>query len=279
MYSAPIKKIKQGLFESTVHKVTKQGRSGRATPEPSLNPKHDIQPSSLPPCKPFQLQPSNTVSRDMSTSSPHSNKEASPEGSVSPLIIGQPDPQDRPGRCEDISTVPSGHRRDDLVPRRNTDPKHPREYDRMLSILGTLSNTLDYHMQRSNPLRMSDCIAKMTKSINEQTEIIKGRKDLSTERKLAKAKQDDEDIMNAYHRIEAAFQQLHTEAILSVWGIVDEQATNNLLDKLSPSKLAAHNSALSDDLGRRLCTENTRKQVLSDLDHWSNNPAAQTSTG
>ncbi|CAE6487951.1 unnamed protein product [Rhizoctonia solani] len=298
MFSTPGKK--RGLLDSAVHKVKNLIRSGRTTPEPTSNPKHDVQHSSHPLCEPPQLQASNKTSCDISRSPLLSAKESSLEGPVLPshhrsaciaisavaaIQIDQTSALLLNRASEALKVVREGAgvfppfqaAIDEVIlclEGIQIDSKHSGEYDRMLSSLGALGDTLDFHMQKSNPLRMSGCIAKMTKSINEQTHIIKGRQDLSTKRKVAKAEQDDEDIMNAYRRIEAAFQQLQTEAILSVWGIVDEQAANNLLDKLSPSKLASHNSTLADDIGRRVCTESTREQVLSNLDSWSNDFAA-----
>ncbi|KAG8732253.1 hypothetical protein FRC11_014842, partial [Ceratobasidium sp. 423] len=44
------------------------------------------------------------------------------------------------------------------------------------------------------------------------------------------------------------------------------------LENLGPVKLAVFNSAMSTDIGRRSCTENTRTQILVDSMAWADNP-------
>lgn len=47
------------------------------------------------------------------------------------------------------------------------------------------------------------------------------------------------------------------------------------LERLNPAKLACHNSKLSTEIHRRMCTENTRGTVLSSLDSWSDDSDAE----
>ncbi|KAF8747808.1 NACHT domain, partial [Rhizoctonia solani] len=223
MFSTPGKK--RGLLDSAVHKVKNLIRSGRTTPEPTSNPKHDVQHSSHPLCEPPQLQASNKTSCDISRSPLLSAKESSLEGPVLP--------SHHRSACIAISAVAA------------------------IQIDQTSALLLNRASEALKVVREgAGAFPPFQAAIDEVILCLEG----------IQAEQDDEDIMNAYRRIEAAFQQLQTEAILSVWGIVDEQAANNLLDKLSPSKLASHNSTLADDIGRRVCTESTREQVLSNLD-------------
>ncbi|KAF8750412.1 WD40 repeat-like protein [Rhizoctonia solani] len=140
------------------------------------------------------------------------------------------------------------------------EPEYQREYDALLLELESMSETLVHHLQSSSSAHMS---------IVKQTDVIKKRRDQPPERKLTKAAQDENEVLSAYRGIERAFRQLQTDAGLSVWNIVEKQAADSLLEKLAPSRLAAHNSTLATDVNRRSCTKQTRTQILLELDQWS----------
>ncbi|KAF8750308.1 WD40 repeat-like protein [Rhizoctonia solani] len=140
------------------------------------------------------------------------------------------------------------------------EPEYQREYGTLLLELETLSETLVHHLQKPSSAHIS---------IEKQTDVIKKRRDQPPERKLAKAAQDQHEVLSAYRGIERAFRQLQTDAGLSVWSIVEKQAADSLLEKLAPSRLAAHNSTLATDVNRRSCTKQTRTQILLELDQWS----------
>ncbi|KAF8751847.1 Encoded by [Rhizoctonia solani] len=152
------------------------------------------------------------------------------------------------------------------------DPGYETEYEALLQELQALSGSLAYHVPRSNSAHMSDCITRMKRSIEKQTELIKKRRDQPIERNMDKAEQYQKEVLAAYRGIESAFRQLQTDATMDIWSSVAEQTANSRLDKLFPSRLAAHNSTLSTEVDRRACTKHTRTQILSELDQWSVNP-------
>ncbi|KAF8752593.1 ribosomal large subunit assembly [Rhizoctonia solani] len=75
--------------------------------------------------------------------------------------------------------------------------------------------------------------------------------------RAAVAKQDEEDIIAAYRRIDGLFRQLSADAALSLCHKMDQQhivSLITLLEALSPSKLAVYDSKLSEGVARRKTT-------------------------
>ncbi|KDN34505.1 hypothetical protein RSAG8_12407, partial [Rhizoctonia solani AG-8 WAC10335] len=56
---------------------------------------------------------------------------------------------------------------------------------------------------------------------------------------------------------------------MSIWKVVDEQATGNRLKRIDRAMSACYNSASAAVVRRRDCTPMTRKQVLADLESWA----------
>ncbi|CEL54640.1 NACHT and WD40 domain protein [Rhizoctonia solani AG-1 IB] len=135
--------------------------------------------------------------------------------------------------------------------------------------MASLSTSLSQHLEKSKSASMTEFVERMSIAIKEQTDIIASKQRNGTGRHLAQAHKDQDEIMNAYRRIESLFRQLQSDATLSVWSTVDEQLVNTRLEALLPSKLAAHNSRLALEINRRACTQDTRVQLLLDLNDWS----------
>ncbi|KAF8747850.1 Encoded by [Rhizoctonia solani] len=125
------------------------------------------------------------------------------------------------------------------------DPGYETEYEALLQELQALSGSLAYHVPRSNSAHMSDCITRMKRSIEKQTEVIKKWRDQPIERNMDKAEQYRKEVLAAYRGLRAPFASY---------------------------RLAAHNSTLSTEVDRRACTKHTRTQILSELDQWSVDP-------
>ncbi|KAF8750321.1 WD40 repeat-like protein [Rhizoctonia solani] len=143
------------------------------------------------------------------------------------------------------------------------DPGYKTEYEELLLELEALSQTLANHVRKSNPAHMSDFITRMRRSIAKQIKVIEKKRDQPIERNIAKAEQDQREVLRAYHGSRGR------SANYKVWSSVEEQTANNRLKELSPSKSAVYNSTLATEVNRRSCTEHTRTQILLELDEWS----------
>ncbi|KAF8703122.1 WD40 repeat-like protein, partial [Rhizoctonia solani] len=270
---------KRGLLDPLVPMFAKRQKSRPPTPDLSSNTNNVDQSPDVSSEAP-QMQPANTVPRDrMST----------PPPAIADSIMGTPAPplpQDPSNTTSSgvttaqkkstdgpllkrVGTALKAFRHgagafpplqatiDDVISCFETlkiEPEYQREYDALLLELESLSETLTHEVHRS---------------IVKQTDVIKKRRDRPPERKLTKAAQDENEVLSAYRGIERAFRQLQTDAGLSVWNIVEKQAADSLLEKLAPSRLAAHNSTLATDVNRRSCTKQTRTQILLELNQWS----------
>ncbi|GAB1523593.1 hypothetical protein RhiTH_006743 [Rhizoctonia solani] len=135
---------------------------------------------------------------------------------------------------------------------------HRREYEELVATLEAASDSLSRHQQESRSVRTSELIERISMLVAEQVAIIKKKQGRAKGRYVAEAEQDEADILSAYRRIDGLFRQLSI----------------TLLEALSASKLAVYNSRLSEEVGRRACTKQTRMKVLSDLSDWSLNPDA-----
>ncbi|KAF8669630.1 NACHT domain [Rhizoctonia solani] len=135
---------------------------------------------------------------------------------------------------------------------------HRREYEELAASLEAASDSLARHQQESRSVRTSELIERIYMLVAEQVAIITKKQGRVKGRYVAEAEQDEADILSAYRRIDGLFRQLSI----------------TLLEALSASRLAVYDSRLSEEVGRRACTKQTRMKVLSDLSDWSLNPDA-----
>ncbi|CAE6402362.1 unnamed protein product [Rhizoctonia solani] len=149
-----------------------------------------------------------------------------------------------------------------------------REYEELAATLEAASDSLSRHQQESRSVRTSELIERISMLVAEQVAIIKKKQGRAKGRYVAEAEQDEADILSAYRRIDGLFRQLSADATLNLCHTIDQQHIITLLEALSASKLAVYNSRLSEEVGRRACTKQTRMKVLSDLSDWSLNPDA-----
>ncbi|KAF8676550.1 WD domain, G-beta repeat [Rhizoctonia solani] len=247
---------KRGLLDPLVPMFAKRQKSRPPTPDPSShtnNVDQSLDVSSEAP----QMQPATTVPPD---------RISTPPPTIADSIMGTPAP---PLLQEPSNATGSGVA---TAQKRSTDGP-------LLKRVGTALQAFRHGAGAFPPLQatIDDVIScfetlkthEVHRSIEKQTNVIKKRRDQPSGRKLAKAAQDQHEVLSAYRGIERAFRQLQTDAGLSVWSIVEKQATDSFLEKLTPSRLAAHNSTLATDVNRRSCTKHTRAQILLELDQWS----------
>ncbi|CEL54397.1 putative WD repeat-containing protein alr3466 OS=Nostoc sp, (strain PCC 7120 / UTEX 2576) GN=alr3466 PE=4 SV=1 [Rhizoctonia solani AG-1 IB] len=148
-------------------------------------------------------------------------------------------------------------------------PKHRVEYKELTESIASLSISLSQHLEESKSASMTEFVERMSIAVKEQTEIIASKQRNGAGRDLAQAQEDQDEVINAFRRIESLFRQLQSDASLSVWNTVDEHHVYTRLEALLPSKLAAHNSRLAPEIKRRACTHDTRVQILLELNEWS----------
>ncbi|KAB5592070.1 hypothetical protein CTheo_4522 [Ceratobasidium theobromae] len=152
--------------------------------------------------------------------------------------------------------------------------KNREEYEVLASELRTLCESLTRHMKASRSIPISGSIAHVALSIEQQANQIKDKQSRGTGGRILESSIDEDNLIKHFRRIESLFRQLQIDAALSTWSIANEHLANTRLEGLKPAKLARYDSALSTGINRRMCTENTRVAVLSDLNNWSHDPSA-----
>ncbi|KAB5591737.1 hypothetical protein CTheo_4806 [Ceratobasidium theobromae] len=152
--------------------------------------------------------------------------------------------------------------------------KNKSEYETLASELKMLADFLSQHMGTSPSFQTSGSLEHIAFSIQEEANLIVNKQTRSTERRLFDAIMDEDDLVGHLRRIESLFQQLQTNVTLSMWTIAKAQSVDTRLKDLNPAKLARYDSEPSKGMTRRMCTENTRVDILKGLNDWSQDPNA-----
>ncbi|KEP49066.1 putative vegetative incompatibility protein HET-E-1 [Rhizoctonia solani 123E] len=152
--------------------------------------------------------------------------------------------------------------------------EHRRSYNRLLAELETLHMSMDKYQDQIEFAGLSDGTANIILSIEAEAKFLKTKRDQGRMAHIITANNDEDDLIQSYHRIETLSRQLQTNIGLGTWSIAYEQLMNTRLSALSPALRAGYNSTLAKEINRRMCTKNTRIAVLHALDSWSKNQSA-----
>ncbi|KAJ1302958.1 hypothetical protein OPQ81_003251 [Rhizoctonia solani] len=147
--------------------------------------------------------------------------------------------------------------------------EHRRGYDNLLAELNTLHEGLDKYRDKIEMTSISDGTANIILSIEAEADLLKAKRDKSRISRILTAKNEENDLIQCYRRIETLSRQLQVNIGLGTWSFAYEQLMNTRLSALSPALIAGYNSTLAAEIHRRMCTENTRVAVLNALDSWS----------
>ncbi|KAB5589314.1 Vegetative incompatibility protein HET-E-1 [Ceratobasidium theobromae] len=153
--------------------------------------------------------------------------------------------------------------------------RHRHDYHKMASDLDITLQFLQRHLHASTSIILTETINDITRQVTSaiknksnntsravQDELgsLDGRKDRSMSGRLLAAAHDEEDLL---------------EVSMGKWHAKNANQMEARLNELAPAKLATYNSKLSEAINRRTCTENTRKNILSELYTWSDDPNAE----
>ncbi|CAE6508978.1 unnamed protein product, partial [Rhizoctonia solani] len=148
-----------------------------------------------------------------------------------------------------------------------------KDYDKLSTGLTAMVELLNRQLPNSASDEIEGIIANITEKITAEIQSIDERRVGSKTHRLQEASRDKDDIIRRYRWIEQLFCQLQGKAIMSSWNVASKHLINAQLESLRPVKLAAFDSEILMDIGRRSCTENTRTKILSDSMAWADNPA------
>ncbi|CUA73492.1 putative WD repeat-containing protein all2124 [Nostoc sp, PCC 7120] [Rhizoctonia solani] len=146
------------------------------------------------------------------------------------------------------------------------------EYKGLHNQLEALFKDLLVHFSSGTPPAMTTSMLNLCAAIGTELRQVYGTQDRNAISRLLQAEHDMEKITRCYRRIQTHLERVMVNATLNILRIVDTEKTEARLLRLAPSLSACYNSAEAHVVQRRECTPNTRKQVLSDLNAWKDNP-------
>ncbi|KAG8740053.1 hypothetical protein FRC10_004811 [Ceratobasidium sp. 414] len=123
----------------------------------------------------------------------------------------------------------------------------------------------------SVPPGMRPSIVNLARGIEQEISFFRQMKRKNTLSRYAEASEDVDQVLYRCRRIRALLERLTLNANIKIWMLVDEQATSQRLDRLSPSHEAWYRSAESEKIYRDECTPDTRVEVLERFRAWQGN--------
>ncbi|CAE6497638.1 unnamed protein product [Rhizoctonia solani] len=142
------------------------------------------------------------------------------------------------------------------------------EIEALRAQLEVLFKDLCGHFTGNVPPLMTVSMLNLCGAIQTELRNLDGNHDRNTISRYFQANCDLDEITASYRRIQGYLERLMLNANLSMWAVMDKQATEIQLAKLTPSLSASYNSAEATLVRRRECTSKTREQVLLDLKAW-----------
>ncbi|CUA71480.1 hypothetical protein RSOLAG22IIIB_09605 [Rhizoctonia solani] len=142
-----------------------------------------------------------------------------------------------------------------------------KEYQELRTQLERIFSELKHYISSSPVITTS--MANICGSIQKELEYVKDQQARTAGRLLGEAEIGADNVLECYRRIQDHLQRLSRNANMSTWVIMDELATDNRLQKLSPLLWECYNSKKATELKRGSCTEGTRTIILAQMVQWA----------
>ncbi|KAG9100670.1 hypothetical protein FS749_013717 [Ceratobasidium sp. UAMH 11750] len=143
------------------------------------------------------------------------------------------------------------------------------DYRKLRSELSILFHDFAGYFGASTPPAMTSSIINLAQGIERELALIRQKHQRHQIGRYLKARQDADDLLESYRRIQGLLGRLTLNANINIWKAVDEQAVESRLKHLPSSPAAKYSSAESANLRRGGCTKDTRVQVLKQLHDWA----------
>ncbi|KAG8698323.1 hypothetical protein FRC08_005999 [Ceratobasidium sp. 394] len=149
------------------------------------------------------------------------------------------------------------------------------EYKSLRNQLDWLFHDLADRFGESTPPVMRPSIMNLARGIEQELLSLRKKEHRYTPNRYIEAVNDADRVLRCYRRIHALLERLALNANINIWMLVDDQATSQRLDRLSPSHSAWYNSAESEEIFRDECTPDTRLEVLERLRVWQDDSESE----
>ncbi|KAG8717456.1 hypothetical protein FRC09_014240 [Ceratobasidium sp. 395] len=143
------------------------------------------------------------------------------------------------------------------------------EYQRLKIDLANVCQEIAGYVGGEAPPSMESKVAKLTEGLKEEINLIDEKTQRSLLGRYMEAVDDANGILACYRRIQGYLDAFARNVGMSIWQIVDEQATRSRLKELPNSPEAKYCSTESRGLGRNGCTPDTRLDVMKLLRDWA----------
>ncbi|KDN36501.1 hypothetical protein RSAG8_10797, partial [Rhizoctonia solani AG-8 WAC10335] len=140
-------------------------------------------------------------------------------------------------------------------------------YSELRAELGGIFQELQQYLALSPAVAAN--VSDVCGLIQLEIDYVKSQQARRKVRKLAEAEQDEDNVLACYKRMGRHLQGLSRKMGISTLAIVEQNAMDDRLERLTPALSARYNSGNALALKRGPCTEGTRTKVLEDLDQWA----------
>ncbi|KAG8727963.1 hypothetical protein FRC11_012081, partial [Ceratobasidium sp. 423] len=151
-----------------------------------------------------------------------------------------------------------------------------KEYEELKDEVEKIIKMLNQHDNRDASPAVTPSVESLCNDINRELQDLESKLNRDQLGRFRAASEDLDDVLRCYNRIRDCLQRVSLNADISMWKTVEELATDNRLDRLSPAMSARYDSAQATELKRGLCTEGTRIGVFDKLNDWvkTSNPGS-----
>ncbi|CAE7066551.1 unnamed protein product [Rhizoctonia solani] len=150
--------------------------------------------------------------------------------------------------------------------------RNREEYDQVVAELGDMATYLSQYLNSPRSQVLTERIAEIAEMIETEIEDVHRLRDWSKATQVLKAMDLEQDLVRRFRRIGELFRRIQMETSMSEWSAIKEALVNKRLEKLKPVMLAQYNSRIADAIGRRSCTDDTRQEILSEIEQWCDDP-------
>ncbi|KAG8688306.1 hypothetical protein FRC11_005663 [Ceratobasidium sp. 423] len=142
------------------------------------------------------------------------------------------------------------------------------EYRLLQSELENLFQELQgYFIQTVSPT-ITITMERLCRLIQQELDDIQKKQTRDPLHRYLEAREQSEEVLACYRRIHGYLQRFLLNINLSMWTIMDDLVVSNRLSTLPTSLAACYNSAKAVELKRGQCAQDTRREVLAQLQSW-----------
>ncbi|KAH7317476.1 hypothetical protein B0J17DRAFT_349465 [Rhizoctonia solani] len=152
--------------------------------------------------------------------------------------------------------------------------RNREECEELVSELSAMADYLSRHLEDPRSQGLTKKILGIAETIDKEIEQVRKIQEKSKTTQVLRAKDHEEDLASRFRRIGNLFRRIQMEISMSEWSNIYDTLVSTYLDKLKPAMLAHYDSRISDAIGRRACTADTREETVTKIEEWCDDPTS-----